>query len=129
MALRVLTTEERELLKSNDLFKEQCYWAVRDYAAYWAVHNGAALATEAERIKWAKDRQNGVAIENNDIGDQDVALKFLKFGKGIQVDLAAAPLSAEVIVAAWKVANKFEECASLYFDHLGESINMSKTGN
>lgn len=128
MAMRVLTSEERQNLQGNTDFIEKAEWAVRDYASYWSMHDGGGLDANG-RIKWAKDRLNSVNIVLNDINDSSLGLKFMKLGKGVQVDLGAAPVDPEVIIAAFEAANKFEEIASLYFDQLGETINFSTTGN
>lgn len=128
MALRVLSSEEKQALQGYQPFIDKCLWAIRDYAAYWAVHDGSALGTEALRIKWAKDRQNSVQIVMNDIGDSAVPLKFVKLAKGMQFDLPASESNDNIILAI-KNANKFEELASLYFDMLGEYINFSANGN
>lgn len=128
MALRVLTDVEKQELKNNSLFLEKCQWAVRDYASYWAIHDGAGLDA-AGRIKWAKDRLNSVAIHLNDSTDSAMALKFCKLAKGMQFDLGASPQTAETIIAAMVSGNKFEELASQYFDLIGEATNFSITGN
>lgn len=129
MALRVLTAEEKENLKNDPEFIAAAQWAVRDYAAYWSVHDGAGMATEVARVKWAKDRYLSVPIHTGDISDPNIALQFLKVGKGIQVDLGTAPQPNEVIIDALVAGNKFEEMASLYMDILGEGVNFSVTGS
>lgn len=129
MALRVLTSEEKESLKTYPDFIAAAQWAVRDYAAYWAVHDGAGMSTEEQRVKWAKDRYLSVPIHTGDISDPNIALQFLKVGKGITVDLGASPQPNDVILDALVAANKFEEMASLYMDILGEGVNFSLTGS
>jgi hypothetical protein len=128
-AQRVLTSEEKESLREDPVFVGYCQWATRDYAAYWASHDGAGLSSEAQRIKWAKDRYLSVPIVGGDIHDPNIALQFLKVGKGIQYDIGTAPQSNSVIIAAMLAGNKFEEMASLYFDLLGEGVNFSIGGN
>lgn len=131
MAQRVLTSEEKQALQLDPTFTSQAQWALRDYASYWATHDGAGLSTESARLKWAKDRQNSVALLLNDFiaNDNQLGLKICKLAKGIQVDLGVAPVTSTSIVIAFIAGNKFEELASLYFDQLGEGINMSVTGN
>lgn len=129
MAARVLTDQERESLKSHAGYKYQAEWAARNYGAFWAVNDGASATTEALRIKWAKDRICGVDVIQADLNDPDISIKFLKLGKGIQVDIGAAPVPADDIVTALLAANKFEEMSSMYFDMKGEGINMNATGN
>jgi len=131
MAFRVLTSEEKQSLQNDSGFVAQVQWALRDYASYWALHDGAGLANEVARIKWAKDRINSVNLLLNDFisTDHQLGLKMCKLAKSMSIDLGAAPVSSEVIVAAFIAANKFEELSSLFFDQLGESINMSASGN
>lgn len=128
MALRVLTSQEKESLKTDPQFIASCEWALREYAAYWAIHDGN-LPSESARVKWAKDRKMSVEIHTGEISDPILALQFLKVGKGIQVDLGAAPVDNIVIIEALLAANKFEEMASLYMDLKGDSINFSITGS
>lgn len=129
MALRVLTDEERESLKSHPGYKIKAEWAARNYAAFWAINDGSGATTEALKIKWAKDRICGVDITLGELNDPDISIKYLKLGKGIQVDLAAAPVAPDTIVAALDAASKFQEMASMYFDLKGEGINFNATGN
>ncbi len=129
MAMRVLTDDERQVLLTSTLFLQKCEWAVRNYADYWAANDGAATNSEATRIKWLKDRLLSVAISVQQLNDADLALKCLRLSKGMQVDVAAAPLDAATLVAALLAANKFEEIASLYFTLQGENINFSVGGN
>lgn len=128
MALRVLTDVERQALQSSNEFSEKAQWAVRDYASYWSIHDGAGLSG-AQLIKWVKDRLQSVSIVLNDVNDPLVALRFVKVSKGMQFDLGVAPVDTQVIIDAFQAGNKFEECASLYFDLQGESINFSVNGN
>lgn len=128
MALRVLTDDERQALQGSSQFLEKAQWAVRNYAAYWSIHDGSGLSGTA-LIKWAKDRMQSVDVVINDISDPSVALKFVKLSKGMQFDLAPANVATATIIAAFVAGNKFEECASLYFDLQGEQINFSVNGN
>lgn len=128
MALRVLTSQEKESLKTDPQFIASCEWALREYAAYWSIHDGN-LPSESARVKWAKDRKMSVEIHTGEISDPNLALQFLKVGKGIQVDLDAPPVDNIVIIEALLAANKFEEMASLYMDLKGDSINFSITGS
>lgn len=129
MALRVLTDDERQSLQGSSNFLEKCQWAARNYAAYWAVHDGAGLSTESLRIKWAKDRLQSVFILLSDLNDPSIALHFTKLSKGMQFDLGAAPVDPSLITAAFVSGNKFDELASLYFDLKGEDINFTAGGN
>jgi hypothetical protein len=122
---RVLTEEERQQLLGSSIFSEKCQWAVRDYAAYWSIHDGAGLATESDRIKWAKDRQLSIAILKNDITDPHLVVRFLNASKGKQFTLGAAPQSTATIIAAWDSGNAFEEFVAQYFSVLGDDINFS----
>lgn len=128
MALRVLTADERQALQGDSHFLELAQWSARDYASYWASNDGSGAATEAQRIKWVKDRMLSVGIELNDIGDSQIALKYVKLSKGMQLDLAPAPVPTEDIINALLAGNKFEELASLYFSLQGEFINFSVGG-
>lgn len=124
-AQRVLTDAERQTLLGSSSFLEQSQWAVRNYAAYWAIHDGSGFSTEAQRIKWAKDRMLSVDISVSDIHDNDLALKFATLMKNIQITIGAAPQDPDTIVAEMLTESKFETLASMYFDLLGEGINFS----
>jgi hypothetical protein len=128
MALRVLTSEEKESLKTDPEFLAKCEWALREYAAYWSIHDGN-LPSEAARIKWAKDRKMSVEIHTGEISDPNLTLQFLKVGKGIQIDLGPSPQPNNIIISALLSGSKFEEMSSLYMDLKGQSINFSITGN
>jgi hypothetical protein len=125
MALRALTDDERESLKNDALYLQKVQWAVRNYANFWSANDGSGANTEVARIKWAKDRILGVQIEINDIQDQNLALNALKASKGLQIDLAPAPVPAETIIEAMVSSNKFEEVAGLYMATQYENINMN----
>lgn len=129
MALRVLTDEERESLRTHPDYQSKCEWAARNYADYWSIHDGAGLATEAARIKWAKDRFLGVDIKLRDVNDPNIALRCLRASKAMEVDLNAAPVTPEEIVTAMLAQNKFAEIAGLYFDLKGEDLNFVVGGN
>lgn len=129
MALRVLTDDERESLKAHADFQSKCEWAARNYAAYWSGHDGSGLASTAERIKWAKDRILGVDIVMNDVNDTNIAIRCLRVGKAMTIDLDTAPQLPETIIAAMVAQGKFDEQASLYFDLKGENINFTVGGN
>lgn len=122
---RVLTDVERQSLLNHPTFQMHCEFAVRNYADYWSIHDGAGLSTEAARIKWAKDRILSVKIITVDIGDASLALKFVKLSKGMQFSLGAAPQNADTIISEFLSGNKFEELASSYFTLLGDDINLS----
>lgn len=129
MALRVLTRDERESLLNHQGYKTQCELAAIDYADYWASHDGAGLATEALRIKWAKDRMLGVSIKLQGLNDSTIADTCLRVSKALQVDLGTAPVVADDIVDQMKATNKFDELISLYFDLRGEGLNFTFGGN
>ncbi len=132
MALRVLSQEEKLSLASSADFIEKCKQGVRDYAEYWSVHDGSGFSTTAERLTWAKNRQLGTAIKKNPIVSEDgttLAWFFLNAAKGKQYDLAAAPLPAATLIAAWVAANSFEEFVAVYFAIKGNEIDMDATGN
>jgi len=123
---RVLTDEERESLKSNGTFLYRCEWAVRNYAEYWSVHDGASLAnTEAARIKWAKDRILSVNIVLGGVNDEQLTLRFINISKGMTFSIGAAPQPAETIIDAFIASNRFDEIAGTYFTLLGDGINFS----
>lgn len=122
---RVMTSKEKEKLLTNAEFKSRCEWAIRDYASYWSIHDGSGLSTEADRIKWAKDRLFGVAIVTNGITDPNVTLKFLTAAKGKQFSLPAGEQEVDTLLAAWNTANTYEEMTSEYFRYIGNTVDMS----
>lgn len=126
---RVMTSAEKQALVEDPEFQYETKWAIRDYAAYWAMHDGSGLSTEAARIKWAKDRFLSVPIVVSDTYDQNAAIQFAKLAKGMQLTLPTAPAATSVIIDALKDGNKFEELASLYFDIIGETVNFSVSDN
>lgn len=130
-AVRPLTDEERIVLANDANFLALCKKAAENYASYWAAHDGSGLAnTEAARLQWAKNRQVGVDIVmRGQIEDPLIAARYVILGKGLQFDLAAAPVSTATIIAAWTAGNRFEEIAAQYFSILGENINMTVGGN
>lgn len=129
MALRVLTNEERESLVGHAGYKTKCESAAQNYADYWASHDGSGLATEALRIKWAKDRLLGVDIKLRGLNDSTIGDRCLRISKALQVDLGTAPIDADSIVTQMDATGKFDELASLYFDLKGEDLNFTFGGN
>ena len=125
---RVLTEDERQSLLINTVFNKKCKMAIRDYAAFWAVNDGSSATTEALKIKWAKDRIKSVGILLDGITDDRVSEIFINSSKGKQLTLAAAPLSATVIISAWDANSTFAEFASAYFDTISTDI-IFKIGN
>jgi hypothetical protein len=113
MALRTLTSEEREQLKGSTRYLHLCEWAIRNYAAYWAVHDGAGFNTEAARIEWVKNREFGATIRQYGITDNDIALKFVEESKGMQFDIVGN-FSVDSLIDYMIANNKFDEIASLY---------------
>lgn len=128
MALRVLTDVERQSLQADPAYRLNCEWAARNYAQFWASHNGAGLSDQ-DRLKWAKDRLLAVDVQLRDLNDEGIVLKCLRVSKAMEVDLNAAPQDSSVIITAMLAQNKFAEVASLYFDLKGEDINFSVGGN
>lgn len=122
---RVLSEAERQQLLGSSAFKEKCEWAVRDYAAYWSIHDGSGLSTEVDRIAWAKDRPLSVSILKHGITDPHLVEAFLNAAKGRQFSLNAAPLDNTTLIAAWDSSSAFEEFVSQYFKLLGDDINFS----
>lgn len=129
---RVLTQEEKLGLATSPTFQEKCKQAVRDFSAYWSVHDGAGFSTEPERITWAKNRINGCAYMVNPIIQIDgatLAWYFLNAAKGKVYSLEASPVVATDLIATWDTNNSFEEFVASYFAILGNSIDMTATGN
>jgi hypothetical protein len=125
---RVMTQEEKQSLSTNSIFQEKCKQAIRDYATYWAVHDGASLGTEVLRIKWAKDRQLAVIVLKNPIISEDsqtMAWIFLNAAKGKTYSIGTAPIDAATLITAWESASSFDEFASIYYDVKGDEINFS----
>jgi hypothetical protein len=132
MALRVLTQEEKYSLSINETFKEKCKQAIRDFAAYWSIHDGSGFSTEAERVTWVKNRSLGVHIVKNPLipeSSEIIVWHFLNGAKGKQYDLNPSPIAVETLITAWDSANSFEEFVNEYFKVKGDDINFSVTGN
>ena len=122
MAQRILTETERQSLLNSQTFNEKCKMSVRDYATFWAINDGSGANTEALRIKWAKDRIKGIGILLGGINDNHLSEAFINASKGKQLDLAAAPLTADAIIAAWEANSTFDEFTSQYFDLIAVDI-------
>lgn len=122
MALRILTEQERQSLLTSTTFNEKCKMSVRDYASYWSTNDGSGANTETLRIKWAKDRIKSIGILLSGVNDSHLSESFVNASKGKQLDLAAAPLSADTIIAAWDANNTFDEFVSQYFDIIAVDI-------
>lgn len=122
MALRILTEAERQSLLVSTTFEEKCKMAIRDYATYWGSNDGSGANTETLRIKWAKDRLKGVGILLGGINDNHIREAFINASKGKQLDLAAAPLNADTIIAAWDANSTFDEFTSQYFDLIATDL-------
>lgn len=123
-AQRVLSEDERQSILSNSDFKQKCEWAVRDYAAYWSIHDGSNLATEALRLKWARDRVISVKLLTLGVSDPHMVEIFLNASKGKTLSLAAAPVSDATIIASWVSGNVFDEFVGNYFQVLGREVEI-----
>lgn len=119
---RILTEQERQSLLVSSLFNEKCQMSIRDYATYWAVNDGSGASTEAQRIKWAKDRLKSIGILLSGINNTRVNEIFINASKGKQLSLDEAPLDASVIIAAWDANNTYDEFVSQYFDAISSDI-------
>lgn len=127
-----MTQAEKFSLSGNPTFQEKCKQAVRDFSAYWSIHDGAGFSTESERLTWAKNRINGVSFVKNPVINVDgttLAWFFLNGAKGKEYSLEASPVDATTLITAWDNANSFEEFVNSYFNILGNEIDMIATGN
>lgn len=124
---RVMTDEERELLRNNPTFTYKCNDALHAFANYWAVHDGSGFSTEADRLMWAANRRLGVKllVEGTIYRPQEVTLIFLDAARGQTYTLGAAPETAENIIAQWTAANSFEQFSQSYFNLWASLENMS----
>lgn len=106
--------------------------AVRNAADYWSTHDGSAMSdTEANRIKWAKNRINGVQITLNEayVTNANLNVRAVKVSKNIQFNLPDGNnLSEEQILSGFD-QGKLETVASMLMDMYGEDINMTIGGN
>jgi len=128
---RVLTDPERITLQTSTTFAERLKTAVRNAGKYWSAHTGSGMTgTEALMIEWAKNRIVGVDIELNDayVNNRDLPIRAIKVSKGMQFDVAAAPLE-EAALLAGVTDLKYEEIAALLLGQFGENINMTVGGN
>lgn len=64
MAIRILTSEEKELLKSNIDFSRETYWAILRKASYWQGQDGAN-PPGGDRQRWRKSQTYANQITNN----------------------------------------------------------------
>jgi len=128
---RVLTNDERAILINSESFKQHIQFALRDAGDYWANHDGASLNdTLVNRIKWAKNRINGVSIvlKETYVMDIDLVTRALKACKNMQFNLGAAPLN-EANLLAGITSSDYDTIASLMMDIYAEDINMTVGGN
>jgi hypothetical protein len=120
MALRVLTNQEKEELKNNADFREECKWGLLNKAAYWKGLDGTSVPGN-NYVRWAKSRQFSAAVaQNPQIADpnqnQQIADRFLMYMKNeLCVDDQAA-FDASAAIAVLLSGNKFDTAADLYFD-------------
>lgn len=135
MSLRKLTTTELQSLLSYQPFLDECVWATRRFAGYWATVDPYTLATPpttrtllvtyAKRINLSCDRVETDAL----VTQPDLPIQYAKLAARFD-DLQlseTAPDTVENIFAA--LLPRFEALAEQYFDLIGEKINMNITGN
>jgi hypothetical protein len=119
MALRVLTNQEKEELKNNQDFKEECKWGLLNKAAYWKGLDGSSVPGN-DRVRWAKNRQFAAAMGQSpsmaDPGQNpQVVDKFLMAMKNeLCVDDQVA-FDAEAAIAVLLSGDKFDAAADQYF--------------
>jgi hypothetical protein len=120
MALRVLTNQEKEELRNNSDFREECKWALLNKAAYWKGLDGASVPGN-NHVRWAKSRQFSASVaQNPQIADPNnnyqIADRFLMYIKNeacVDDQVAFDPSAA---IATLLAGSKFESAADLYFD-------------
>lgn len=120
MALRVLTNQEKEDLKNNADFREECKWGLLNKAAYWKGLDGSSVPGN-NWVRWAKSRQYGAIVAQNPASvdpnqNQAIADRFLMYLKNEQcVDdqLAFDPATAIAVLLS---GSKFDSASDMYFD-------------
>lgn len=132
MATRVMNQTEKLTLSTNSTFQEKCKQAIRDFSTYWSTHDGSGLSTEADRIKWAKDRITSVKYVKNPLVSDDavtVAWVFLNAAKGKTYNIVDNPEDAVDLIALWDAASSFDEFVNEFFKAKGDEIDMTLSGN
>lgn len=117
MALRVLTSAEKEQCLNNIDFQQEVKWAVRDYAAYWSDDTdiiGKVLA--AGYTGWAKNRILTESIVRNGLTDPDVVIDFVVLAKSMPLydPIVNPEFTVAVVITYMRTNNKFDELSSLY---------------
>lgn len=116
MAYRVLNSAEKEQLKANADFINECEWAARNFASHWASDEDiAGKVGSAGYEGWAKNRILSEYILRVGIQDNDLALEFALLAKGMTLtDDAVAPFNIATVIAYMVTNNRFDELASMY---------------
>lgn len=119
-AQRPLTTDERQSLTESQEFREQCYWAISNYATYWKARPvGDFKSSDATLYKWQKEYSLVQQVAKADYNDASLAIRFVTLSKGMDFAVDSDPTTEEII-ALFISGNKFEELAGLYFQLLTE---------
>lgn len=117
MALRVLTNQEKEELKNNADFREECKWGLLNKSAYWKGLDGSTVPGN-NWVRWAKSRQFGAIMAQNPsmAEDQQVVSRFLMYLKNelcVDDQVAFDPATAIAVLLS---GNKFDSASDMYFD-------------
>lgn len=120
MAMRVLTNQEKEELRNNADFKEECKWGLLNKAAYWKGLDGTSVPG-SDYVRWAKSRSFASAIALNP-GSADpnqnvqIADRFLMYLKNEACVEGTQAFDPAAVITVLSTGNRFEAAADLYFD-------------
>ena len=118
--MRVLTNQEKEELRQNPNFKEECKWAILNKAAYWRGLDGSAVPGD-DRLKWAKCRSYGTQVILNPsmadaVNNLNISDRFLNYFKNVTCVDDQVAFNADAIVTYLLDNNHFEAQADSWFN-------------
>ena len=120
MAYRVLTNSEKELLKSDSGFKQECKWSILNKASYWKGLDGSSVPGN-DRIKWAKCRSYAASIQFSPqvvdpSSNTQILDRYLMYIRDVMCVDTQSVFDASVVVPYLVSSLSFETMADKWFD-------------
>ncbi len=117
MALQVLTSEQKEALKTNVNFQREVKWAILDKSSYWSGHDGTTPPGGIERWRKSKTLGNEIVDSPSRAEAEDNVSRFLVYLKNTQCADDQVAFDADAVVTFLKSNNHFDTMADVWFDN------------
>ncbi len=132
---RVLTSDEKQTMLSNQHFIDNVNWAIRDFASFWTTSDLDLIGQQIGQVgyeRWFKNRLFSVAVLSvqqppspfyQSINTSDAPISYLILSKGMNLwDSAVSPFNADTVISYMTTTGKFDELTANYVALKTESV-------